>query len=38
MEREMDVAKGYEDVAVAHDEGAEEGLRRRGVELGEVAD
>lgn len=38
MEREMNWVKGYEDVAVACDEGAEEGLSRRAAELGEVAE
>ena len=38
MEREMNGAKEYEDVAVARDEVAEEGLSRRAMELGEVAD
>lgn len=38
MEREMNWVKGYVDVAVARDEGAEEGLSRRAAELGEVAD
>lgn len=37
LEREMEQAKEYEDVAVACDEGAEEGLIRRAVELREVA-